>query len=101
MISYVLLVLFTSTVAVSIVALFRSFRTWRSSGAKTVVLSKGNMSADSMVSLSSGSGQWSVGYQQGFVDTKSRVQSKRSQSLIRPGRATNSNRSAVRKPWGW
>jgi hypothetical protein len=99
MILYVLLVVLASAVAVSIVVLFRAFGKWRSSGAKTVVLSRRSLTDDSMVSLSSGSGQWSVGYQQGFVDTSRRAQPARSRR--QPALARNKNRSAVRKPWGW
>jgi hypothetical protein len=113
MTSYVLLLLLTSIVAVSIVALFRAFSNWKSSDAKTVVLSRGSLREGSMMSLSSGRGQWSVGHQQGFFDTTIRVRPTHSNGLSRsgsagktkaqsrPGSQRITNQSTVRKPWGW
>jgi hypothetical protein len=94
--AYLILMLFTFVASFLAIRLYRAFSGIRSVGFKRVSLSE-----KSMVSLSEGSGQWSVGRQQGFVSTEKHVSSRRANVKKKADRVSAAGKGSVKKPWGW
>jgi hypothetical protein len=92
MITYTLLFLVTFFVALLAVRLFRAMKSCNSTDAKFVTLP-----SESMVTLSSGTGQWRADRQQGFVKTGTVRKEKPKKSRS----SSKATKGAVRKPWGW
>lgn len=101
MATFALLMLLTLAVSYLAVLVYRRIIQLRVSTIEIISLRD-----DSLVSLSQGSGQWSVGLQQGFVRTKKRG--------VRPGAISRARRmrkasrnivpqssSTIKRPWGW
>ena len=97
MATYALLMLLTPAVSFFAVMVYRRINNLRDSTAHAISLSE-----DSLVSLSKGSGQWSIGLQQGFVRTKKRTARRRVKSTVnQAGKVSRKSEGSNRRPWGW
>lgn len=99
MATYALLMLLTLAVSFLAVMVYRRFSSLRISTVHT-----GSLREESLVSLSQGSGQWSVGLQHGFVHTKKRVPKRRVSSKaggVKKVFRKKVSEGSVKRPWGW
>ena len=101
MATYALLMLLTLAVSYLAVLVYRRITHMRVSTIDTISLRDA-----SLVSLSQGSGQWSVGLQQGFVRTQKRgvrpVAKTRARRMRKVSRKNDTQSSgSIKRPWGW